>query len=489
MPTWAAIGAEERQPMGKRVSGTTRQHKGKTGSSKRASKQAKKGNLFAMPVLQPDAAGIDVGASEIWVAVPADRAQPSVRCYGSFTCDLRSVAEWLRECGIRTVAMESTGVYWIPLFQILSDAGFELMLVNARHYKNVPGKKTDVVDSQWLQFLLSVGLLRGSHRPEQACCAIRTLLRHRGELVGMAAQHVQHVQKALDQMNVKLTCVLSDVMGITGITIIQAILDGERDPVKLARLRDPRVRATEETIAKALDGDYRPELLVILRQSLELYRVYQNKIDALDKEMEGFMLALPERVDVKEHPLPEMRARKGRVKKQHNAPMFDLRSHCYRALGVDLTEIPGIDEVTAHLVIAEVGADFSKFPSAGAFCSWLGLCPNNEVSGGRVLRSGTRHVQNRLALGLRQAAQTLWANKSIMGDFYRRMKARFGPRRANTITAHKLARIVYHLVTTGQTYTESALHSLEAKQNQYKLARLEREAHERGFRLVPIAAS
>ena len=262
--------------------------------------------------------------------------------------------------------MESTGVYWIPLWQVLADDKFEVCLVNARHFKNVPGKKTDVEDCQWLQFLHSVGLLRGSYRPEQAICGVRTLLRYRGELIRFAAEHIQHMQKALEQMNVKLGHVISDVTGVSGLAIIDAILAGERDLRTLAKLRDPRVRASEETIIKALEGDYRLEHLITLQYSLDLYRHYQKKIGELDKEMEAFKSELPDRIDIGKYPLPP-RKKKSRPKQQHNAPAFDLRTHCYRILGVDLSAIDGMDEVTAHIVLTEVGPDFSAFGSASEF--------------------------------------------------------------------------------------------------------------------------
>src|ERR1017187_9482982 len=335
---------------------------------KRVKKDAKA--VLGLPVLCADTAGIDIGATEIYVAVPGDRDEEPVRCFDAFTEDLRKIAEWLKQCDIQKIAMESTGVYWIPLWQILSDAGFEVCLVNARYFKNVPGKKTDVEDCQWLQFLHSVGLLRGSFRPDQAICGVRTLLRYRVELIRFAAEHIQHMQKALEQMNVKLSHVISDLTGVTGLAIVDAILDGERDLKRLADLRDPRVHASQETIMKSLDGDYRLEHLITLQHSLDLYRHYQKKIGELDKKMEVFMSGLPDRIDIGKCPLPA-RKKKSRAQKRHNAPAFDLRTHCYRILGVDLTAIDGVDEVTAHMVVTEVGPDLSAFPRESAFCGWL----------------------------------------------------------------------------------------------------------------------
>jgi transposase len=450
---------------------------------KRAKKDGKA--VLGLPVLCADTAGIDIGAAEIYVAVPADRDEEPVRCFSSFTEDLRKIAEWLRQCGVERIAMESTGVYWIPLWQILSDAGFEVCLVNARYFKNVPGKKTDVEDCQWLQFLHSVGLLRGSYRPAQAICGVRTLLRYRVELIRFAAEHIQHMQKALEQMNVKLNHVISDLTGVTGLAIVDAILGGERDLRKLAGLRQPGIRASEETIMKSLEGDYRLEHLITLQHSLDLYRHYQQKIGELDKKMEVFMSGLPDRVDLSQCPLPPWR-KKSRAHKQHNAPAFDLRTHCYRILGVDLTAIDGVDEVTAHMVVTEVGADFSAFRCASAFCGWLRLCPNNTITGGRVLSRRTRKGKNRLALALRNAAQTLHGSQSALGDYYRRMKAKLGPAEATTAAAHKLARTIYHMITTGQQFDETKLTKQNEKQLKKKETRIRRQAFELGYQLIPV---
>jgi transposase len=452
---------------------------------KRAKKNGKA--VLGLPVLCADAAGIDIGATEIYVAVPGDRDEEPVRCFDSFTQDLYKIAEWLRQCGVEKVAMESTGVYWIPLWQILADAGFEMCLVNARHFKNVPGKKTDVEDCQWLQFLHSVGLLRGSYRPEQAICGVRTLLRYRVELIRFAAEHIQHMQKALEQMNVKLSHVISDLTGVTGLAIVDAILNGERDLKKLAGLRDARVHASEETIMKSLEGDYRLEHLITLRHSLDLYRHYQLKIGELDKKMEAFMSSLPDRVDISQCPLPARR-KKSRAHKQHNAPAFDLRTHCYRILGVDLTAIHGVDEVTAHVVVTEVGADFSAFPRASAFCGWLRLCPNNKITGGRILSHRTQKGKNRLAQALRNAAQTLHSSQSALGDYYRRMRAKLGPAEATTAAAHKLARIIYHMITTGQEFDETRLEKQNEKQLKKREFRIRRQALEPGYQLVPVSS-
>ncbi len=433
--------------------------------------------------IRNDAAGIDIGATEVYVAVAPDRDPEPVRCFSTFTVDLERLAAWLKECGVKTAAMESTGVYWIPLFDILEKHGFEVCLVNARHVKNVPGRKSDVLDCQWLQYLHAVGLLRASFRPASDICALRVLLRHRQNLVRYAAAHVQHMQKALDQMNLQLHHVLADISGRSGLRILDSILAGERDPVVLAKLRDPRVRSSEATIAKALTGNYRDEHLFTLQQALETYRYYQRLIEACDQQIEARFADMPAKVDLEEQPLaPARHNRRG------NQAHFDLRSHCYRVLGTDLTAVPGLQALSAQAVVAEVGTDFSKFPSAAAFSSWAALCPHNDVTGGKVIRRGTRKVNNRLAVALRIASQSLVRDQSYLGDYHRRMRARLGPPAATTATAHKLARIIYHLVTTGEAYDETVFAREQQRQHKRNENRLRSRARSYGFELVPIQA-
>jgi transposase len=448
-------------------------------SRKRISKNKK----VALPVLNPDAAGIDIGATEIYVAVPADRDPEPVRMFATFTQDLNELADWLQQCGIRTVAMESTGVYWIPLMQILEIRGLEVYLVNAKHVKNVPGRRTDVSDCQWLQYLHSVGLLRASFRPAQDICAIRSLLRHRTSLVDMATCHVQHMQKALDQMNLQLHHVISDITGTTGLAIVDAILDGNRDTAKLAELRDPRIRASHETIAKSLVGDYRHEHLFTLRQSVGLYREYQRRIVACEEEMQALMKNLETKAD----PATRLPVAKDSVKKckvMAPARAVALREEAYRILGVDLTTIPGISVLHVQTILAELGGDVSKFRSAGAFSSWMGLCPDNDISGGKVLWSGTRKVKNRIALTLRMAAQSLQKSESALGEFYRRMRAKLGAPKAITAAAHKLARVTFHLLTTRQPYDDSVFAKAEQKHRQRMENRLKAQAQTLGYTLV-----
>jgi transposase len=435
-------------------------------------------------VVEPNAAGIDVGATEMYVAVPADRDSQAVRRFSTFTNDLIRIADWLKSCGVTSVAMESTGVFWIPLFQILEDRGFRVCLVNARHVKNVPGRKTDVADCQWLQYLHSVGLLRASHRPTQAICAIRSVWRHREGLIQITAVHTQHMQKALDQMNIQLHHVISDITGVTGMAIIDAILDGERDPHKLARLRDPRIKASEQTVAESLVGDYRAEHLFVLRQSLKAYRQYQQWIIDCDKEIEKQLKHIESKIDPVQHPL--VSTKEGRRKPRGNEARFDLRNNLYRVFGVDLTDVPGVSSLTAHALLTEVGPDLSRFPSAAAFASWLGLCPDNRISGGKILSVRTRHVVSRLAIALRLAAQSLYSSRSYLGDYFRRIRTRLGAPAAITAAAHKLARILYHLISYRQPYDESVFSLMEERAKQRQISVLKKRASSFGFELKPV---
>ena len=437
-------------------------------------------NNAQLPVMRPDAAGIDIGATEIFVAVPADRATENVRSFPTFTQDLYALADWLKSCGVKTGAMESTGVYWIPLFQILEDRRFEVCLVNARHVKNVPGRRTDVCDCQWLQFLHSVGLLRASYRPEQEVCAIRSLLRHRESLVQMAATHVNHMQKALDQMNVQLHHVISDITGLTGLAIVDAILAGQRDPLTLAKLRHDRIKASEEVIAKSLVGDYRAEHLFTLRQSLAAYRSYQKMIDDCDKEIRRCL----DQFNPPAEPAAEVENSGSKGKAQSDDGI--LRSELKRVWGVDLTKIPGIRTGIAQILFGEIGPDFTKFRSASAFASWMGLCPDNDISGGKVLWTGTRKVKCRAATALRMAAQSLHHSKTALGNFYRRMRAKLGAPKAITAAAHKLARIIFHLVTTRQEFDDSRFAADQLNYEKRQEARFRAKAKALGFQLVPV---
>lgn len=443
----------------------------------RRKKQKKQPKAFS--IINPDAAGIDIGSAEHWVAVPADRDQHPVRKFKCFTADLHNMADWLNECGIKTIAMESTGVYWIPAFQILESRGFEVKLVNAKHVKNVPGRKTDVLDCQWLQRLHCFGLLSGSFRPENSVCVLRSYWRHRDNLIRYAGSHVQHMQKALTEMNIQLHKVISDIAGLTGMRIIRAILEGERDTVKLANMKHGRIRSSANEIAKSLEGDYRSEHLFALKQAVELYDFYQKQISACDQQIEDYLIQFDSKLDLDAHPIPPTK-RKHR-KPQGNEPHFDLRTHLYRITGVDFTQIDGLNALSVQNIISEVGLDPGAFPTVKHFTSWLGLCPNNRITGGNIKSSNTRKVVNRAATAFRIAAQSLSTSLSALGAYYRRMRSRLGAPKAVTATAHKLARIFYHLWKTGDQYKDIGIDYYEQKYKERILKNMKRKAKKLGY--------
>jgi transposase len=438
-----------------------------------------------LPLLHPHAAGIDVGAREIYVAVPPGACARNVRAFATFTDDLHALRDWLKECGVTTVAMESTGVYWIPLFQILEAAGVEVCLVNARHCKNLPGRKTDVQDCQWLQYLHAVGLLRGSFRPADEVCAVRTILRHRDALVRGASRCVSHLHKALTQMNVQLHHVISDLTGVTGQVILEAILSGERDPQKLAALKDHRIKASRDTLAKSLRGDWRPEHLFTLKQTQALWQNHQALIAECDDQVEAMLKGFDARVDVIAAPLPpQIKTRHKRA--QRNEPRFAAREECYRVLGVDLTEVPGFATPTVLLLLCELGPDFAtRFATAKHFRSWLGLCPDNRITGGKIYSVHTRDVKSRVAEALRLAAQSLHRAQNYFGDLYRRWQARLGSPKAITAMAHKLARILWHLLKFKQPFNPQVFAKEEEKMKRRKLQRLQTLAASLNYQLVP----
>jgi transposase len=440
---------------------------------------------LSLECIEPNAAGIDIGAREIYVAVARDRDPEPVRCFSTFTEELGAIAAWLKRCGIVTVAMESTGVYWIPLYEVLEEAGLRVCLVNSQHVKHVPGRKSDVSDCQWLQYLHSVGLLRGSFRPEAAICALRALSRHRASLVEAAAVHVQHMQKALTQMTLQIHHVLSDITGKSGVAIVDAILAGKRDPQQLAKLADGRIHAERETVVKSLVGNYRSEHLFTLRQSLEAYRHYQKMLVDCDREIEQHMSQLPNQPNGGQ-PASSLQSNK-RGKRRKNQFHFDMSKELYRVLGTDLTAVPGLSAMTVHTLVTEIGTDLRRFPNVASFTSWLTLCPGSKKSGGKVLSSKTRKSNSRLAAALRLAAQTLHKSHSYLGAYYRRMRARLGAPQAITAAAHKLARVVYHLISTRTAYDESVFAQEEQKQTIRHQQRLRKQALALGFQLVPIS--
>jgi transposase len=432
--------------------------------------------------INPDAAGIDIGSREHWACVPPNRQPKNVRKFGTFTGELDALADWFAQCGVTTVALEATGVYWIPVFQILERRGFKVVLVNPRQTKNVAGRKSDVQDCQWIQRLHTYGLLPASFRPDDAYCVLRTCLRYRDELVTARSTQSQHMQKALQAMNVQLHHVLSDVTGVSGLAIIGAILKGERDVAKLAGMVDRRVRATQPTIQMALTGDYRSEHLFVLQCAFELHHTYEEKILACDQRIVAEVSQLPQQVDPALKPLP---ARKeGRWAAKDKLCGQDMRQPLYEKIGVDLTAIEGIGITTSLIILTEVGPDVSRFSSEKKFASWLGLCPDNRISGGKVLSSRTRRVINRVSDALRIAAMTLERSQSALGAFHRRMKAKLGAAEAVTATAHKLARLIYRLIKYGEAYVRQGMDDYERKFHEGKLNRLKKTAAAMGFELT-----
>ncbi len=434
----------------------------------------------ARRVLHPNAAGIDIGSERHSVAVPADRDPQPVRCFGCLTPDLQALAHWLKACGVDTAALESTGVYWIPVAQVLEENGIDAYLVDARQAKNLPGRKTDVKDCQWLQELHSQGMLARAFRPPDAICVLRSYWRHRKGLVEMGALQIQLMHKSLEQMNLQLHKVLSDVTGVTGLKIIRAILQGERNPVQLAKLKHPLVHSSEETIAKALTGDWRAEHLFTLRQAVELYDIYQQKIEACDQEIEAYMKTLDSRGDPKDlPPAPRPPRRKNQVG-------FDLRGRLYEVTGVDLTVLPGLDAMTAQTIVSECGTELSRFATEKHFSSWLGLCPNHQISGGKVLRRRTRRVRNRAAQALRVAAQSLHRSKTALGAYFRRMRGRLGPAKAITATAHKLAILVYRMFRYGIKYVEQGQQVYEQQYQERTRKLLAKRVRQIGYAMVDL---
>ena len=401
----------------------------------------------ALTLTHPNAAGIDIGSASHFVAVPPDRDDRPVREFASFTVDLEKLADWLKECGVDIVAMESTGVYWIPLYELLDARGFKVLLVNARQVKNVTGRKSDVLDCQWLQQLMSYGLLRGAFRPSDAVCTLRSLSRQRDMLLRSQSRQVLHMQKALTQMNIQLANVISDIVGETGQKILRAIIDGERNGRVLAAFRDRRIRASEEEIAKSLQGNWRIEHLFALKQSLTLFDVFSERVAECDHEIEAQL----SRLQVHDGLVAKDKRRGGRSR---NAPQFDLRQKLFAMCGVDLTRIDGINVTTALAVISEIGSDMGRFPSVRHFTSWLGLCPGTRITGGKVMSGKTRRCANRAAQALRMAASSLRTSQSSLGAYFRRMCARMDKPKAITAAAHKLARLIYTMLTKGEEYTD-----------------------------------
>jgi len=435
-----------------------------------------------MPRVHPRAAAIDIGAKIHVAAVGPDRDQEPVRTFNTFTGDLHRLADWFSHCGVRTVVMESTGVYWIPIFEILEQRGFEVMVVNARDAKHVPGRKTDVSDAQWLQRLHEYGLLRASFRPQAEMAGLRAYLRQRERLLEYGAAHIQHMQKALTQMNLQLHHVVSDITGVTGLLIIRAIVAGERDPAVLASYRDRRCHSSVETVRQALVGNIREEHIFALTQALELYDVYQAKVIACDGQIEAILKRLKKSAPPPASKLPSVR-QKGRPP---NALAFDARAALHGILGVDLTQIHGLGPYLALKLVGECGTNLAAWPSAKHFTSWLGLAPHNKISGGKVLSSKTRRTSNRASSLLRLAALTVGRTDTALGAFFRRLSARVGKAKAITATARKIAVLFYNTLRHGMSYADPGAAYYEDRYKQRVLANLQRRAKSLGFALEPV---
>lgn len=430
------------------------------------------------------AAGIDIGSESHYVAVPEELDDQPVREFPVFTADLENMTQWLIKTGITTVVMESTGVYWIPAFEMLEAHGLEVHLVNARHVKNVSGRKTDVQDCQWLQQLHTYGLLKSAFRPEEQVCALRAYMRQRDNLVHLRASHIQHMQKALRQMNLLLENVVSDITGLTGMTIIRAVINGERNPRELAKNRDHRCKRSEAEIAKSLQGHYRQEHLFALKQAVELYDVYNDKIKSCDQALENQLKQFDSEVETSGTELsPATKKRKS-----GSSPGFDVRSELYRMTGVDLTAVDGIDECSALTILSETGTDMSRWPTVKHFASWLGLSPENKITGGRVLSCKTKRIPNRAAKALRVCAYALANSKSALGGYYRRMRSRLGAPKAITATAHKLARFIYSMLKNKTAYVDLGQDHYDQEYRERVIKSLKKKAKDMGYQLISIEA-
>ena len=456
--------------------------------SKRRSKT--KSKSINVPKLPPhlqhmnlNAAGIDIGSERHLVAVPEGRDTVSVREFGTFTADLEALATWLKQCGVTSVAMESTGVYWIPLFEVLERHGFEVKLVDARHVKNVSGRKSDVLDCQWIQQLHTYGLLAGAFRPPDEICVLRSYLRQREMLTQSASMHIQHMQKALQQMNLLLHNVVSDITGVTGMKIIKAILAGERAPRVLARNRDERCHNTTATIAKSLVGNYREEHLFALRQAVDLYETYQAKIADCDRAIIKQVEKQPNRSD-DDPPTPAKQVQaRDRIRDG-----VDVRDLLFKKSGVDLFAIPGLAADTLLTLASEVGFDMAPWKTEKHFASWLSVCPGTKKSGGKVLNNKTKRNPNRATQAFRMAANSLSRSQTALGAFYRRIKARSDGQQAVTATAHKIARIYYAMLTQGTSYVELGQQAYEQRYKERRIDHLKVQAKSLGFQLVPCAS-
>jgi transposase len=434
----------------------------------------------AEEIVFPNAAGIDVGASSHWVAVPRHATDDPVREFGAMTGDLNAMADWLLACGVDTVALESTGVYWIPVYEVLEQRGLKVWLVDARQMKYVPGRKSDVQDCQWIQKLMSLGFLRAAWRPDGEVCVVRAVARQRDVLIAEQASWVQRMQKALVQMNIQLTEVLADVMGMTGQAIIRDIVAGQRDPKALARHRHGRVKASAEEITKALSGNWREEHLFVLRQALAMYDDIAKHLSECDSKLQALLSQLGlAKVDLGKAPRAGSKLRQ----------QFDTRQILANWAGVDLTRINGLGLAAVMKILSEIGPDLSRFETVKHFCSWLGLCPGTKISGGKVLSAKTKQSTNRVRQALKMAAMSLSHSDSALGAFYRRLCTRMDKPRANTAVAHKLARMVYFMLTRGEAFVDQGQQQYEEQHHQRSVAALKRRAAALGFDINPTVVA
>jgi transposase len=440
--------------------------------------------LEQLTIIHPNAAGLDIGAHEIFGCVPPNRTDKNVRVFGTFTADLGCLADWLAMNDVDTVAMESTGVYWIPIFELLEARGFKVHLVNARSMKAVPGRKSDYQDCQWIQKLHSLGLLTNSFRPDGEMCALRAYLRHRADLLQHRAAHIQHMQKAFQQMNIQLAQVLTDIMGDTGMAIVRAIVAGERDGVKLAQFRDRRCKSSEETIAKALTGTWKEEHLFTLKQALELYDFYTQQVTACDAQIQQHYSAMKPRWEAILTGSTPVSSNLSRKSKHKNDPASDVRADIIRITGIDIAAVIGIGPGLAQTILSEIGTDMTRWPTEKHFASWCGVAPHNDISGGRVLRSRTLPVRNRAGQAFRQAATSASHSASAFGAFYRRKRAQGGPLFAQVATANKIARTVYHMLKYHVQYEDIGGEEFERRHRQRDIAALRKKAATLGFTLV-----
>lgn len=450
---------------------------------KKNRKRRKIVHLDVLKQIRPHAAGIDIGDEDIWGSVPEDRDAEPVRCFGTFTRDLYELCHWLIQCGIETVAMESTGIYWIPLFEILENNGIEVYLVNPNHVKNIAGKKDDIEDCQWLRQLHTYGLLRASFVPEKDIRPVRELSRQRDMLIESRAKHIQHMQKALHKMNLQLDNVITDITGKTGMKIMRAIIAGERDPKILASYRDPNCKNNYATIEKSLEGFYHDEQVFSLKQAIDLYDYYGQQMRECDRKIEEYLQKIPTKVNPDERPLKPSVKTNSNCK---NAPDFDLRNYLYRLCGVDLTAIDGLNASTIFTTLSETGVDMSHWRTEKHFCSWLCLCPNNKISGGKVLSTKTRKTKSRANKALRQAAQSLHRSPSYLGAYFRRMRIRLGPAQAITATAHKLACIIYFMLKEQREYIDLGEDYYLKKNRDREIEKLHKKANALGFYITPV---